>query len=55
MDRRRQLIGLAFVVAVVALSIAQQWIDRAVLAQGKSAVQAPRFEVDPMWPRPLPN
>jgi DNA-binding beta-propeller fold protein YncE len=24
-------------------------------AQAKGAVQAPRFEVDPLWPKPLPN
>jgi len=24
-------------------------------AQGKSSKQAPRFEVDPLWPKPLPN
>ena len=24
-------------------------------AQSRSPVQAPRFEVDPLWPKPLPN
>jgi DNA-binding beta-propeller fold protein YncE len=24
-------------------------------AEGKTAVMAPRFEVDPLWPKPLPN
>jgi hypothetical protein len=24
-------------------------------AQGGATVQAPRFEVDPYWPKPLPN
>jgi hypothetical protein len=55
MDRRQKLTGLVFVAAFVALAVAQQWIDRAALAQGRAGVQAPRFEVDPMWPKPLPN
>jgi hypothetical protein len=30
-------------------------IERVVAAQTKGAVQAPRFEVDFAWPKPLPN
>jgi DNA-binding beta-propeller fold protein YncE len=30
-------------------------LERTAAAQTKSAVQAPRFEVDPLWPKPLPN
>src|SRR5215468_12424420 len=26
-----------------------------VVAQAKPAAQTPRFEVDPYWPKPLPN
>ena len=26
-----------------------------VRAQGRGAVQAPIFEIDPFWPKPLPN
>jgi len=40
-------------VLLAALGIGQAALDR-VAAEGKS-VQAPRFEVDPMWPKPLPN
>ncbi len=51
--RRDYAIGAAFLVLLCALGIGQAALDR-VAAEGKS-VQAPRFEVDPMWPKPLPN
>jgi DNA-binding beta-propeller fold protein YncE len=51
--RRNYAIGAAFLVLLCALGIGQAALDR-VAAEGKS-VQAPRFEVDPMWPKPLPN
>jgi len=54
MDRRQKLTGLAFLVVLIALGVAQQSIGRVVAAQSRG-VQAPRFEVDFMWPRPLPN
>lgn len=37
---------------LVALGCAQDALDGAAQAQGK---QAPMFEVDPFWPKPLPN
>jgi hypothetical protein len=52
---RRVLIGVAFGVAVVALGVAERSVHRVAAAQGAAAVQAPRFEVDPFWPKPLPN
>jgi hypothetical protein len=30
-------------------------LQQTAIAQGQTAAQAPRFEVDPYWPRPLPN
>jgi DNA-binding beta-propeller fold protein YncE len=51
--KREFVIGAAFLVLLAALGIGQAALDR-VAAEGKS-VQAPRFEVDPMWPKPLPN
>jgi DNA-binding beta-propeller fold protein YncE len=39
----------------VALGLSQNVLQRTAEAQAKGAVQAPRFEVDPMWPKPLPN
>jgi DNA-binding beta-propeller fold protein YncE len=47
----------AAVVAVVgALGVGQYWLGQIATAQsGGGAAQGPRFEVDPMWPKPLPN
>ena len=38
------------------LAVAEVMLQQAVTAQeGGGTVQAPRFEVDPFWPKPLPN
>jgi DNA-binding beta-propeller fold protein YncE len=42
-------------VLLAGLGITQQVLEKTAAAQAKAAVQAPRFEVDPMWPKPLPN
>ncbi len=55
MRTRKVLVGWSIVALLVALGIAQQQLERTAAAQSKAAVQAPRFEVDPMWPKPLPN
>lgn len=53
MTRRRKLMaGVAFVAALAALGVGQAALDAAAL---QSTVEAPRFEVDPFWPKPLPN
>ena len=54
MRNRTVAVGASVIALLVALGLTQSWLDRAA-AQGKSAVQAPRFEVDPLWPKPLPN
>ncbi len=48
------LLGAAGVLAVVTLGVGQSLVGdvTVVEAQGK---EAPMFEVDPFWPRPLPN
>jgi hypothetical protein len=48
------LIGMAFAGAIAALATAERALER-VAAQDRSGLQAPRFEVDPLWPKPLPN
>ncbi|MGQ0647555.1 MAG: hypothetical protein ACT4P7_08275 [Gemmatimonadaceae bacterium] len=50
--RRKVLTGVALVGAIVALGVGQA---RLQAASQNQQVQAPRFEVDPMWPKPLPN
>ena len=56
MTRKRTLfVGTGLIAAVAALGVGQQLLEQRATAQAKTAVQAPRFEVDPMWPKPLPN
>jgi hypothetical protein len=55
LTRRRNLyIGAGFAALLGALVVGQAALERTVAAQ-TTGVQAPRFEVDPLWPKPLPN
>jgi len=55
MSAPQRLTGFVFVALILTLGLAQAWLNHAVGAQSRSGAQAPRFEVDPMWPKPLPN
>ena len=56
MSRKRNLyIGATFGVVLAVLTAGQALVERTASAEAKGSVQAPRFEVDPMWPKPLPN
>ena len=56
LTRNRSLVAGASVIALlVIMGISQSVLERTAAAQNKGAVQAPRFEVDPLWPKPLPN
>jgi DNA-binding beta-propeller fold protein YncE len=56
MAKRHLLIGVTFIVAIGILAVAEVLLQQAVTAQeGGGTVRAPRFEVDPLWPKPLPN
>jgi len=56
MKRRNVFIGTGFVALLLALGVGQSVLEKKALAQGGgSGITAPRFEVDPMWPKPLPN
>src|SRR5262245_27748565 len=56
MTRRNLVMGLTFLVVLAALGVAQLALEQKAGAQAKgNTVQAPRFEVDPLWPKPLPN
>jgi DNA-binding beta-propeller fold protein YncE len=51
---RRSLLAAALLVSAVAtLAFIERSLVRDAAAQ--TTVQAPRFEVDPFWPKPLPN
>ena len=51
---RRLSVGAMLVAAIALLGIGQAVIDNEADAQSRT-VRAPRFEVDPLWPKPLPN
>src|SRR3954467_8737047 len=53
--KRHIFIGAAFITVTLALGVASRVLDRTTLAAAATAAQAPRFEVDPLWPKPLPN
>jgi DNA-binding beta-propeller fold protein YncE len=52
MTKKNMYTAGAVVAVLVALGCAEEALDSAANAQGK---QAPMFEVDPFWPKPLPN
>jgi DNA-binding beta-propeller fold protein YncE len=54
MKPRQLLIGSALVTLLAVLAVAQFTLGRAA-AQAGGKVMAPRFEVDPMWPKPVGN
>ena len=51
---RPVLICTGFVVALIVLGTGQAILDDAAVARGQGS-EAPVFEVDPFWPKPLPN
>src|SRR5262245_53764534 len=54
MTRKYLTIAAAFTVSLVTLATAERLLERAAEAQG-DLVDAPKFEVDPSFPKPLPN
>lgn len=55
MRSRNLYIGAGFATIITALAIGQFALDRTAAAQAQASARAPRFEVDPLWPKPLPN
>jgi hypothetical protein len=49
------LIAASFAVVLSALALLERGLERTGAAQTRAGVVAPRFEVDPLWPKPLPN
>jgi hypothetical protein len=54
MKRTRRNVIVGFAAAIATLGVAD-WALRGVVAQQGELVEAPRFEVDPAFPKPLPN
>ena len=52
--KRNLYIGVAFSALLIALGVASTVLEKRAAVEA-AGVQAPRFEVDPMWPKPLPN
>jgi len=52
---RNLCIGATFLVLLGVLGVGQSVLEKRAVAQGLGGVQAPVFEVDPLWPKPLPN
>jgi DNA-binding beta-propeller fold protein YncE len=52
---RNAITAVAFLVLFVGLGAAYLYLSRNVAAAERNAAQAPAFEVDPLWPKPLPN
>jgi DNA-binding beta-propeller fold protein YncE len=52
--RRNTCIGTGFLIVIVVLAISSTVFQRRAAVEA-AGVQAPRFEVDPLWPKPLPN
>jgi DNA-binding beta-propeller fold protein YncE len=53
-SRGKALYGMVLAASIAALGIGQAMLQDTAEAQG-TQIQAPRFEVDPFWPKPLPN
>ena len=52
--KRKQVAGALLALSVAALGVGQAVLQYKADAQG-TTVQAPVFEVDPLWPKPLPS
>ncbi len=52
--KRNVYIGVAFSTLLIALGVASTVLEKRAAVEA-AGVQAPHFEVDPMWPKPLPN
>src|SRR5579864_8657161 len=52
--KRNISIGVAFAFLVIALGVGSRLLEKRAAVEA-AAVQAPMFEVDPLWPKPLPN
>ena len=52
--RRNTYVGAGFLVVILVLAIGSAVFQRRAAVEA-AGVQAPTFEVDPFWPKPLPN
>src|SRR5687767_15418456 len=55
MQRRTRVFGGTALALAVALAVGHAVLAATGAFAETQTVEAPRFEVDPMWPKPLPN
>jgi DNA-binding beta-propeller fold protein YncE len=55
MRSRKLLVGVGFAALLAALILGPPVLKNIAAAQSAPGVLAPRYEVDPLWPKPLPN
>ena len=56
MTTRHYLIrGATILMLLATLAVGQHLLEPTVVARGQGSGQVPRFQVDPLWPKPLPN
>src|SRR5215468_5919558 len=55
MKSRLATVLTTLIVLAGALYLPDAFRPSSVAAQGSAAAQAPIFEIDPYWPKPLPN
>ena len=53
--KRNLYVAAIFAALMLALGIGSALLQKRAVVHAAGGVQAPRFEVDPMWPKPLPN
>jgi hypothetical protein len=53
--KKNLFVGGLVLVLLAALAVGQAVLERIAAAEQQGGVMAPRFEVDPLWPKPLPN
>ena len=52
---RSVVTGAALLTLLAALAIGQHLLERTAMAREQGAGETPVFQVDPLWPKPLPN
>ena len=55
MKKIKLITGLSLALAVLALGMGQERLQNKTAIAANNDVLAPHFEVDPLWPKPLPN
>jgi DNA-binding beta-propeller fold protein YncE len=55
MRSRKLFVGVGFAALLATLAVGFPILKDIAAAQSRPGVLAPRFEVDPLWPKPLPN